>query len=109
MNELVRSGGLCKIGYPSETHLKPKSCEISFVDNLLLSYPVLFAVSRKAVKFNHSLTQLHSHFQILHRVQQCLLLLLCTATLLCTAMLCANYQNVISEQNFKRFDFKMSV
>ena len=28
------TGLLCNIGYPFETHLKPKSCEISFAQNL---------------------------------------------------------------------------
>ena len=36
-----RKGGLCNVGYPSETHLKPKSGEISFPHNLLISYPIV--------------------------------------------------------------------
>ena len=31
---------LCIIEYPSETPLKPKSCEISFGHNLLVNYPI---------------------------------------------------------------------
>ena len=34
-------GALCNIGYPSETHLKLKSCEISFVYNSYLSWPIV--------------------------------------------------------------------
>ena len=33
-------GVLCYIGYPSETHLKLKSCEISFVHNIHLNCPM---------------------------------------------------------------------
>ena len=34
-------GVLCNIGYLSETHLKPKSCEISFACNLFINYPIV--------------------------------------------------------------------
>ena len=33
-------GVLCNIGYPSETHLKLKSCEISFVHNICFNGPI---------------------------------------------------------------------
>ena len=33
--------GLCNVGCPSETDLKPKSREISFAHNLLLSYLIV--------------------------------------------------------------------
>ena len=36
------TGVLCNIGYPSETHLKPKSYEISFVHNIYFSRPIVF-------------------------------------------------------------------
>ena len=35
------SWGFCNIGCPSKIHLKPKSHEISFAHNLLLSYPIV--------------------------------------------------------------------
>ena len=35
------AGVLCNMGYPSETHLKPKSREISFAHNLLCGYPIV--------------------------------------------------------------------
>ena len=34
-------GVLCNIGYPSETHLKLKSREYSFVHNICLGYPII--------------------------------------------------------------------
>ena len=36
---VIRSITLCNIGYPFKMHLKPKSREISFVDNLVCSCP----------------------------------------------------------------------
>ena len=36
------SKALCSTGYPSETHLKPKSREISFDPNILLNYPIVW-------------------------------------------------------------------
>ena len=36
------AGVLCNIGYPSETHVKPNSSEISFVHNLFLSYSIVY-------------------------------------------------------------------
>ena len=38
-------GGLCNIGYLSETHLKPKSREISFAHNLSVSYAIILKIS----------------------------------------------------------------
>ena len=35
------SGALCKMGYPSETHLTLKSREISFVHNIRFSCPIV--------------------------------------------------------------------
>ena len=77
------SGVLCNTGYPSETHLKLKSCENSFVHNIRLS-------CLNVLKF------CKGHGSI-------------------TAVLCAKFQNdwithkwVMGEQNFTRFEFKMS-
>ena len=36
------SGGLCIIGYPSETHLKLKCCEISFVHKICSRCPIIW-------------------------------------------------------------------
>ena len=33
---------LCNMEYPSETHLTPKSCEISITHNSSLNYPIVF-------------------------------------------------------------------
>ena len=38
---------LCNIGYPSETRLKPKYREISFVYNLLHSQPIVLKFCRE--------------------------------------------------------------
>ena len=43
--EIFRRGrqlrGLCNIRYPSETHMKPKSREVSFSRSVLLSYSIV--------------------------------------------------------------------
>ena len=76
-------GDLCNIGYLSGAHFKPKSCEISFARNLFLGYSII-------LKF-------------------------CTEHGSDTAVLCAKFQNdwmnetdVMDEQVFARFEFKIS-
>ena len=40
-SNLCKPGVLCNKGYPSETHLKLESREISFIHNLVISYPII--------------------------------------------------------------------
>ena len=37
----IHPWGCCNIGYPSETHLKLKSCEIFFAHNICFIYPII--------------------------------------------------------------------
>ena len=39
--KLKESGRVCNIGYPSETHLKLKSCKILFVHNIHFNNPII--------------------------------------------------------------------
>ena len=39
--EIEGDGAVCNMGYPFETHLKPKSREISFARNLFLNFPIV--------------------------------------------------------------------
>ena len=44
-------GALCNIGYPSEIHLKLKSCEISFSHNSCFSWPIAASLSCSVQNF----------------------------------------------------------
>ena len=51
---------MCNIGYQSKMHLNLKCCEISFVDNLFLSDPIILIFCNDtnvlSVKFQNDLT-----------------------------------------------------
>ena len=52
------SGGCCNIGYPSETHFKPKSREISFASNSLLSWRI---VLKFCTEYDSTLCKISKH------------------------------------------------
>ena len=79
---ITLAGGCYTIGYPKETHLKPKSGEISFIETLLSIARPLSHVAQSSV-----------------------------VLLPCTAMLSVKFQNRAKlyggESAFTRFEFKM--
>ena len=73
---------MCNIGYLSKTHLKPKSCEISFAHNLFINYLI---VLKPCTKHDSDTALFCARFRNNWTTET----------------------NVMDEQDFTRFEFKM--
>ena len=64
-----KSEMLCNIGYPSETNLNPKSCQISLIHNLFSIYPIFWNFAQSTAVILPCLfvfVSLLSHFWLIH-------------------------------------------